>query len=105
MEIQVTADNFENEVLKSKLPVLVDFWAPWCGPCKMIAPAVVEIARESAGKLKVCKINVDVAQDLATKFSVMSIPTFLVFKAGKIMEKKVGGMRKNDLLKLVTPYL
>jgi len=105
MEIQVTADNFDNEVLRSKLPVLVDFWAPWCGPCKTIAPAVGEIARESAGKLKVCKINVDEAQGLATQFSVMSIPTLMVFKAGKIMEKKVGGMRKNDLMKLVTPYL
>jgi thioredoxin 1 len=105
METQVTSNNFETEVLKASLPVLVDFWAPWCGPCKMIAPAIEELARESVGKLKVCKINVDEAQDLATKFSVMSIPTLMVFKAGKVMEKKVGGLRKADIIKFMAPYI
>ncbi|MDD5584244.1 MAG: thioredoxin [Candidatus Omnitrophica bacterium] len=105
MEIQITNNNFETEVINSKIPVLVDFWAPWCGPCTMIAPHVTEVAKEHKGKLKVCKLNVDEAPEIATQFTVMSIPTLLIFKDGKIMDKKVGSMTKRDIDKLVQRYL
>ena len=105
MEASLTSKNFDEEVIKSKLPVMVDFWATWCGPCQMIAPIVEEIANEYKTKIKVCKLNVDEAQDLATKFGVMSIPTLMLFKDGKIMEKKVGALRKNDIVKFIASYI
>ncbi len=101
-EINVTKANFEEEVLNSHLPVLVDFWAPWCGPCKMIAPVVEEIAEEFEGKVKVCKINVDDEQELAIKYGVMSIPTLLVFKNSAVVNTSVGYVSKEkiaDMLK------
>lgn len=103
--IQVTEKNFESEILKSELPVLVDFWAEWCGPCKMISPIIDEISGELEGKLKVAKINVDEAQDLAMKHNVMSIPTLLIFKNGEVVEAIVGAMGKDQLLEKIKPQI
>ncbi len=105
MEININSSNFESEVVKSDKPVLIDFWAPWCGPCQIIAPAVEELAKEYADKLKVGKVNVDEAPDLATQFSIMSIPALMLFKDGQVMEKKVGAMQKDELVQFVAPYL
>lgn len=105
MEVTVTSSNFEKEVLNSKVPVLVDFWAAWCGPCKMISPHIKSIAKEWEGKLKVCKINVDDAQDIATTYTVMSIPSLMIFKEGKVLEKRVGVMSKKDLDKFIYPLV
>ena len=98
--IQLTSDNFENEVLNSDKPVLVDFYADWCGPCKMMAPVVEQIAEEN-DDIKVGKINVDDEQDLAAKYGVMSIPTIGFFKDGDIVEKSVGAKPKSELLKMI----
>lgn len=105
MEINLTSANFQSEVINSSLPVLVDFWAPWCGPCKMIAPFVEELAKNFAGKIKVAKVNVDEAGDLAGEFSVMSIPTLLLFKNGQVMEKHVGAMDKRSLETFISKYI
>ncbi len=103
--IHVTGKNFDSEVVKSNIPVLADFWAQWCGPCRMISPIVDEIAEELKGRLKVVKINVDEAQDLAGQFHIMSIPTLLIFKAGKPVEQVVGAMSKDQLLEKINPQL
>ena len=94
MEVTITKENFEAEVLKSDIPVLLDFWATWCGPCRMIAPALAEIAAENVGKVKVGKVNVDEQMELAMKFGVTSIPLLVVMKDGKIAGKAVGAMPK-----------
>ena len=94
MEITLTKENFESEVLKSDVPVLLDFWATWCGPCMMIAPTLAEIAEENEGKLKVGKINVDDEMELAVKFGVASIPMLVVMKDGKVTNHAVGTMPK-----------
>jgi len=103
--LHITEKNFDAEVIKSTLPVLVDFWAEWCGPCRMVGPVVEEIANELNGKLKVGKINVDEAQNLAASFNVMSIPTLMVFKDGKVVQQMVGAMPKESLLAKVKPFL
>jgi len=95
--ITLTDDNFESEVLQSELPVLVDFWAPWCGPCKMIGPIVEELVDDFADKVKVCKLNVDENGASATKYGVFSIPTLMVFKDGEAVERMVGFMPKPKL--------
>ncbi len=100
-EITLTKENFENEVLNSDIPVLVDFWATWCGPCKMIAPIVEEIAEENEGKIKVGKVNVDDESDLAAEFRISSIPTLLVFKNGQIVRTSVGYRPKEQILELL----
>ena len=102
---QVTESNFEGVVLKANLPVLVDFWAEWCGPCKVIAPVVEDISRELDGKLKVAKVNVDDAQDLAGRYNIMSIPTLILFKNGKPVEHMVGAMSRDQLLAKIKPKL
>lgn len=104
MEVVVNQSNFEQEVLKSDLPVLIDFWAPWCGPCRMMAPIVEELSVEMSGKAKVAKINVDENQELAMQYNVMSIPTFLVFKGGAVVDQLVGGMEKDQLKKRVARH-
>ena len=100
-EIILTSDNFEKEVLQSELPVLVDFWATWCGPCRMMAPVVEEIAAEYDGKVVVGKIDVDENEDLAAEFGVMSIPTLLVFKNGEVADTAVGITPKDRLLEML----
>ena len=98
MEVKITKENFENEVLKSEIPVLLDFFATWCGPCKMLAPILEEIAKENAGKIKVCKVDVDEEGELASAFRVQSIPTLVAFKDGKAINMAVGYRKKEDLL-------
>ncbi|MGN0173016.1 MAG: thioredoxin [Acutalibacteraceae bacterium] len=96
-EIIVTEDNFEQEVLKSDLPVLVDFWATWCGPCMMLAPVVEEIAEEYEGKIKVGKVNVDEQPVLAAQFGITSIPTLLLFKNGEVSNQSIGLVSKSEI--------
>lgn len=89
-EITITRDNFDTEVLKSDIPVLVDFWATWCGPCRMLAPIIAEIAGEYAGKVKVGKVDVDAQPELAAKFGIVSIPTLMLFKNGEVVAQSLG---------------
>ena len=97
MEIQLTDSNFKEEVLDYKGLALVDFWAPWCGPCRMLAPVLEEVAKDYAGKLKVCKVNVDDNSSLASTYGIMSIPTMIVFNNGSKVDRFSGYMSKADL--------
>lgn len=97
-EVILTKDNFEAEVLKSDIPVLVDFWASWCGPCMMLSPVIAELAEELEGKVKVGKVNVDEQNELAMQYRVASIPTLLLFKNGTLAKTSVGFMPKNDII-------
>ena len=98
--IHINKSNFQNEVLNSEKPVLLDFWAPWCGPCRMVSPVVDEIASER-GDIKVGKVNVDEQPELASAFKVMSIPTLVVMKDGKVISTTVGAKPKADILKML----
>ena len=104
-ELTLTDQTFDEEVKAAEQPVLVDFWAEWCGPCKMVAPILDEIAREQAGKLRIGKINIDDNMDLARRFDVMSIPTLILFKDGEPQLRIVGARGKGQLLEELRPYL
>lgn len=95
--LEVTNENFEQEIIKSDIPVLVDFWATWCGPCRMIAPIIDEIAEEFVGKVKVGKIDVDVQSTLAAQFKIMTIPTLMIFKNGESVYKEIGFKSKKEI--------
>lgn len=103
--IEVTDASFAEEVEQSELPVLVDFWAPWCGPCLMLAPTVEQIAQEQEGRLKVVKLNVDENPEAATRFQVMSIPTLVLFKNGQQVERLVGAMPKSGIMSQLGKHL
>jgi len=103
--IEFTDANFEQEVLKSELPVLVDFWAVWCGPCKIIAPAVKELAAAYEGKVKIGKVDVDNNQNISIKYGIRSIPTLLIFKDGKIVEQIVGAVPKAQIVQKLDAQL
>ncbi len=97
MATEFTDDNFQNEVIQSNVPVLVDFWAPWCGPCRMIAPVVEELAKENQGSFKIGKVNIDDNPSVATSFDVTSIPTLMIFKGGQVVDRFVGVQPKSRL--------
>ena len=99
--IELTDDNFDTEVLKSDLPVLVDFWAEWCGPCKMITPIIEEISSDYAGKVKVGKVNVDFNNQVAMQYGIRGIPALLVFKGGAVANQIVGAVPKNDITQIL----
>ncbi len=101
MTAKVTDQSFEADVLKSTEPVVVDFWAEWCGPCRMIAPALEEISNEMAGKVKIVKLNVDENPAVAAQFGIRSIPTLMIFKGGELAAQKVGAASKGDLSKWI----
>jgi len=105
MEVIVNDGNFKAEVLDSSQVVIVDFWAEWCGPCKMLAPTIGEIAEEYAGKMKVCKLDVDTGSQTSKNYEVMNIPTILFFKDGKVVDKIVGLASKNDIVSKITRYI
>lgn len=96
-ELKITRENFENEVMKSDIPVLIDFWAPWCGPCRMMEPIIEQLAEEYEGKAKVGKVNVDEEGELSQAFGVMSIPTIVIVKDGKVVKQAVGARPKAEV--------
>lgn len=103
--VNLTQDNFKSDIIDSDIPALVDFWAPWCSPCRMIAPVVDEVAEEFGGKVKVGKVNVDENRDIAIEYGVMSIPTLIVFKGGQAVDRVVGFKPKNEMKTLLEKYL
>ena len=104
-EVEVTVDNFESEVLGSDIPVLADFWAEWCVPCKMVEPVLEQIAGEQDGKLKIARVNVDEQSELASQFGIISIPTLLLFKGGEVVNKQVGAGSKAMIEAVFTEFI
>ena len=102
---QMTDSNFEDEVISSEKPVLVDFWAVWCGPCKMIAPELKKLSEEKSGELKIGRLNVDDNRDIAIKYGISSIPTLLLFKNGEVVKKLIGAMSKDKILTEISQFL
>ncbi|MCX7714567.1 MAG: thioredoxin [Clostridia bacterium] len=105
MSITLTKENFEAEVVKSELPVLIDYWAAWCGPCKMIAPIIDTLADEYNGRVKIGKVNVDEQGELAASAGIVSIPTLVLVKDGKVLEKTVGVKGKDELIELLDKHI
>lgn len=105
VSVEITEGNFEKTVAEAHLPVLVDFWAPWCGPCRTMGPVLDEIGAENAGRLTVGKVNVDEHQELAARFNIMSIPTLLLFADGQVVKKLIGALPKARLLDELAPWL
>lgn len=103
--VELSDSTFENEVLKSEAPVLVDFWAPWCGPCRILAPVVEEIATSYLGRIKVGKLNVDDNQDTTMAYGIRSIPTLIIFKGGKALDQIIGAVPKSEIEKMVKKAL
>ena len=103
--VQISGDNWQSEVIESDVPVVVDFWAEWCGPCKAIAPILEQVAGEVAGKAKIAKVNVDENQQLAAEFGIRSIPTLLIFKGGTVQEQMVGALPKAAILQKLEAHL
>ena len=103
--LHLTDNNFKKEVLESQLPVLVDFWASWCGPCKMITPIIEELAKEYHGKIKVAKLNVEESPKVATQYAIMSVPTLIFFKNGKVMEQAAGVLNKSEIKHKIEAHL
>jgi len=105
MTANINNNDFKHEVLDADLPVLVDFWAEWCGPCRMVGPIVEVIAKEYKGRLKVCKLNVDESPETASNYGIMSIPTLIIFKKGKVADKFVGALSKAELEAAIKPHV
>lgn len=103
--VVLTKDNFDQEVIKSDKPVLIDFWATWCGPCRAVAPIMDELAAEFDGKAKICKLNVDDEGEIAQKFRIMSIPTVMLYKNGEMVDKVIGARSKDEFAKLIEKSL
>ena len=103
--MNISTDNFEQEVLGADVPVLVDFWAAWCGPCRMVAPALEELAEQMEGKVRIAKVNVDENQDIAVKFQVSSIPTFILFKDGEAADRMLGAMPKGAFEQFIDRHI
>lgn len=97
----INEENFNEEVIKSKIPVIVDFWAAWCGPCKMLAPVIEEFAKDTSGSVKVCKVNVDECPELAAEYRIVSIPTLIAFENGTEKKRSVGLVSKNEIKKMI----
>ena len=98
---EVSDSSFDGDILKSSVPVLVDFWAPWCGPCRSVAPIVDDLATQYAGKLKVAKINVDESTEVAMRYQITSIPTFILFKNGQVADRALGALPRSEFVKLI----
>jgi thioredoxin len=98
---QVSDASFEGDILKSQVPVLVDFWAPWCGPCRSVAPIVDDLANQYAGKIKVAKVNVDESTEVAMRYQITSIPTFILFKNGQVADRALGALPRSEFVKLI----
>ena len=98
---EVSDSSFDGDILKSSVPVLVDFWAPWCGPCRSVAPIIDDLANQYSGKLKVAKINVDESTEVAMRYQITSIPTFIVFKNGQVADRALGALPRSEFVKLI----